>query len=65
MELKNSRQTFGPEPHSLIVPFKITDFTWLQRHNSRVAIALDGFSGKTDYHYGPYKWMSSTGVEPP
>lgn len=61
--------TFGIEPHSLIVPFKIAGFTWLQRNNSRIAIALDGFLGRTDCHYGPPSQMdellSSNGVEAP
>ena len=48
-----SVSTFGTKPHSLIVPFKVTDFTRLQRNNGRIAIALDGFSGKIDCHYGP------------
>lgn len=54
-----SVRIFGTEPHSLIVPFKMTDFTWLQKNNNKIAIALEGFLEKIDCHSGPYKWMSS------
>lgn len=37
---------FRMEPHLLVVLFKMTDFTWLQRNNNRVAMALGGFLGK-------------------
>lgn len=54
-----SMRIFGQEPHSLIVPYRLNDFVWLQRNHSRLALALEGFLGNADCHYGPHRWMSS------
>ena len=60
----NSLRLFGQDPSAIITPYRIQDFAWLQRNNTRVAIALEGFTGDIDCHYGPYKWMNSFGKLP-
>lgn len=60
----NSLHLFGQDPSAIIIPYRIQDFAWLQRNNVRVAIALEGFTGDIDCHYGPYKWMNSVGKLP-
>ena len=36
-------------------------FEWIQRNNGRIALALEGYLGILDCHYGPHKWVTSFG----
>lgn len=39
-------QLFETDPQSIVTPLRMADFTWLQRNNEQIALALEGILGE-------------------
>ena len=52
---------YAHEPDKIVIPHRLSDFEWIQRNNGRIALALEGYLGILDCHYGPHKWVTSFG----
>ena len=52
---------YACEPDKIVIPYRLSDFELIQRNNRRIALALEGYLGILDCHYGPHKWVTSFG----
>ena len=52
---------YAHEPDKIVIPHRLSDFERIQRNNGRIALALEGYLGILDCHYGPHKWVTSFG----
>ena len=52
---------YAHEPDKIVIPHRLSDFEWIQRNNGRWALALEGYLGILDCHYGPHKWVTFFG----
>lgn len=51
--------SFGKDPDKIVTPYRLRDLTWVELNNPRLAIALEGFLGQLDCHFGPHRWVSA------
>ena len=52
---------YAHEPNKIVIPHRLSEFEWIQTNNVRIALALEGYQGILDCHYGPNKWVTSFG----
>ena len=52
---------YAREPDKIVIPYRQSDFEWIQRNNRRITLALEGYLGILDCHYGPHKWVTFFG----